>query len=208
MGTWTNQKATPAHAWQRMQLCRLTAAFVMRRPKARHHSLALYMLLRGITLLVRCGNKPEAPKRIRQLLTPTRWRHGDTAIMCACTSQIAYSWICVPTTLPPAFVHFLNKHGGKEMWFYRAARVRISVHAHSKTSPGLYFCKSTRHGSHPNPPGRMHARKVQVAKTWHLSLPPHALRMLLSGICAHAGAGGLDMARGGAEAAGGAQGHR
>ena len=110
-----------------MQQRTLTAASCMHRPKARHHSLALYMLLRGTTLLVRCGNKPEAPKHIRQLLTPTRWRHGDTAIMCACTSQIAYSWICVPGTLPPAFVHFLNKHGGKEPWFYRAARVRRSL---------------------------------------------------------------------------------
>ena len=89
----------------------------------RHHSLAIYVLLRGITLLVRCGNKPDAPRLVRRLLAPTRWRHGDTGLMCLCTSQLAYSWICKPQTLPPTFVHFLNKHGGKELWFYRAARV-------------------------------------------------------------------------------------
>ena len=99
----------------------------LHRPKVRHHSLAIYVLLRGITLLVRCGNKPDAPKLVRRLLAPTRWQHGDTGLMCLCTSQLAYSWICKPQTLPPTFVHFLNKHGGKEMWFYRAARVRTSL---------------------------------------------------------------------------------
>ena len=58
------------------------------RPKTRHHSLALYILLRGITLLVRCGNKPDAPPAVRKLLTATRLKHGDTALMCACTSQV------------------------------------------------------------------------------------------------------------------------
>ena len=37
--------------------------------------------------------------------------------------QIGYSWICKPHTLPPTFVHFLNHHGGKELWFYKAAKV-------------------------------------------------------------------------------------
>ena len=40
--------------------------------------------------------------------------------------QIGYSWICKPHTLPPTFVHFLNHHGGKELWFYKAAKVRLS----------------------------------------------------------------------------------
>ena len=63
------------------------------RPKARHDSLALYILLRGITLLVRCGNKPDAPPAVRKLLTITRLKHGDTALMCACTSQACpHSW--------------------------------------------------------------------------------------------------------------------
>ncbi len=59
------------------------------RPKTRHHSLALYVLLRGITLLVRCGNKPDVPPAVRKLLTVTRLKHGDTALMCACTSQVS-----------------------------------------------------------------------------------------------------------------------
>ena len=58
------------------------------RPKTRHDSLAIYILLRGITLLVRCGNKPNAPPAVRKLLTVTRLKHGDTALMCACTSQV------------------------------------------------------------------------------------------------------------------------
>ena len=66
----------------------LSGALDASRPKTRHHSLALYILLRGITLLVRCGNKPDAPPAVRKLLTITRMKHGDTALMCACTSQV------------------------------------------------------------------------------------------------------------------------
>lgn len=86
------------------------------------------------------------------LLKPTRWRHGDVALMCLSTAQIGYSWIALPRvrvalwergwavgwssicpskctaskhvitpphppallqTLPPSFVRFLDKHGGK-----------------------------------------------------------------------------------------------
>ncbi|CAL8462877.1 g2411 [Coccomyxa elongata] len=114
-------------------------------PKTRHHSLAIYILLRGLTLLVRCGNKPDAPPLVRRLLTPTRWRHGDTALMCACTSQIGYSWICKPQTLPATFVHFLNHHGGKELWFYRAAR-ELSERNWRGDPPGpLESLKGTEH---------------------------------------------------------------
>ena len=38
----------------------------MRRPKSRHTSLALYVLIRGVTLLIRCGNKPNADPRLRR----------------------------------------------------------------------------------------------------------------------------------------------
>lgn len=90
--------------------------------KARHDSLAIYILLRGITLLVRCGNKPNAPAWVRKLLTPTRMEHGDTLLMCVCTAQIAYSWIIKPHTMPPSFIAFLNHHGGHDNYFYVAAK--------------------------------------------------------------------------------------
>jgi hypothetical protein len=61
-----------------------------------HTSLALYVLIRGLTLLTRCGNLPEAHPTKRALLAPTRWRHGDVALMCLATSQIGYSWIALP----------------------------------------------------------------------------------------------------------------
>ena len=88
-----------------------------------HNSLAIYVLLRGITLLVRCGNKPTAPKALRSILAPTRWHHGDIVLMCLATSQLGYSWIHMPKTLPPAYNSFLNYHGGKEMYHYDAVRV-------------------------------------------------------------------------------------
>lgn len=96
---------------------------VSTRPGDRHTSLALYILLRGITLLIRCGNKPDAPPTVRKVLAPTRWKHGDTALMCLATSQITYSWIMMPHTLPKSYVKFLNKHGGRQQWHYDAAKV-------------------------------------------------------------------------------------
>lgn len=74
------------------------------RRKQRHHSLATYILLRGLTLLVRTGNKPDCRQRhplLHALLAPTRMEHGDTLLMCIATSQIIYSFIVMPSTLPP-----------------------------------------------------------------------------------------------------------
>ena len=93
------------------------------RPNDRHTSLALYILLRGVTLLIRCGNKPDAPPAVRKVLIPTRWQHGDTTLMCLATSQILYSWIMMPHTLPSSYIKFLNRHGGRQQWHYNAARV-------------------------------------------------------------------------------------
>lgn len=87
-----------------------------------HTSLALYVLLRGITLLIRCGNLPEAARWKRILLTPTRWPHGDVLMMCVATAQLGYSWIVLPSTLPVSYVRFLNKHGGKDLVYLDAVR--------------------------------------------------------------------------------------
>lgn len=123
------------------------------RPGDRHTSLALYILLRGITLLIRCGNKPDAPLAVRKALAPTRWKHGDTALMCLATSQITYSWIMMPHTLPKSYVKFLNKHGGRQQWHYDAAKVRLylnnSCHCLSSVLwPGPVSCSTVaRHCS-------------------------------------------------------------
>ena len=97
------------------------------RLKDNHNSLALYILLRGIALLIRCGNKETTNPVIHSCLAPTRWKHGDTILMCASLSQLGYSWILKPTTLPHAYVTFLNHHGGKPLYTYRALRVWPSL---------------------------------------------------------------------------------
>ena len=104
-------------------------------PDTTHTSLALYVLLRGITLLVRCGNLPTASPWKRRLLTPTRWHHGDVFLMCLSTCQFGYSWIVMPSTLPPSYVRFLNKHGGKEMYVLEAIREMCHRHPHSQNTP-------------------------------------------------------------------------
>lgn len=49
-----------------------------------------------VAIVCRCGNLPDANPRLRALLAPTRWQHGDVALMCLSTMQIAYSWIILP----------------------------------------------------------------------------------------------------------------
>ncbi|KAF5834998.1 hypothetical protein DUNSADRAFT_8055 [Dunaliella salina] len=91
----------------------------------RHHSLATYILLRGLTLLVRTGNKPDCQQRhpvLHALLAPTRMAHGDTALMCLASSQIIYSFIVMPATLPPSYARFIDKIAGKESFVWHGAR--------------------------------------------------------------------------------------
>ena len=112
---------------------------------SRHDSLALYVLLRGVALLVRCGNRPAAAPWKRRLLAPTRWRHGDVALMCLSTSQLAYSGIVEPSTLPPSYVRFLNKHGGQELALYEALR-EMCARAAERAPPGpLAALRGTPH---------------------------------------------------------------
>lgn len=64
----------------------LLLLFTPPRPGNRHYSLATYILLRGLTLLIRVGNKERNKQRhpaLHTLLAPTRIEHGDTMLMCA-----------------------------------------------------------------------------------------------------------------------------
>lgn len=76
----------------------------------RHTSLALYILVRAAVLAARCGIKSP---RLGWLFRPLTWQHGDVFLMCLSCSQILYAWIVEPSTLPPSYLAFLNKHGGK-----------------------------------------------------------------------------------------------
>lgn len=51
--------------------------------------------------------------------------------MCLATSQIGYSWIVLPQTLPPGYVRFLNQHGGKQDCHYGAVRVSLVLACNS-----------------------------------------------------------------------------
>lgn len=56
----------------------------------------MYVFLRGLVLLVRCGNLPRGPAWRRRLLAPTRATHGDVALMCLAVTQLGYSWMVTP----------------------------------------------------------------------------------------------------------------
>eukprot|EP00899_Mesostigma_viride_P008767 jgi/Mesvir1/17892/Mv12962-RA.2 len=80
--------------------------------KSKHYSMATYILVRATVLLGRCGLKYESSRR---WCAPLGWSHGDVLLTCLSASQILYSWICMPSTLPSSYVHFLNIHGGKPL---------------------------------------------------------------------------------------------
>eukprot|EP00878_Enallax_costatus_P025529 GHUV01027316.1.p1 GENE.GHUV01027316.1~~GHUV01027316.1.p1 ORF type:complete len:501 (+),score=122.52 GHUV01027316.1:63-1565(+) len=93
--------------------------------KNRHYSLATYILLRGVTLLMRTGNKERVRQRhpwLYAVLAPTRFAHGDTALMCAACSQIIYAFIMMPQTLPASYVRFIRKQGAKELYVWQGIR--------------------------------------------------------------------------------------
>jgi hypothetical protein len=92
----------------------------------RRDELSLYFLLRGVTLLVRTGNKAPAGSLLRRALALTRWRHGDSAMMCASTWQILYSYLMMPSTLPRGYIKFLDRMAGFDSWLIPVARVRCS----------------------------------------------------------------------------------
>lgn len=137
-------------------------AMLLTGPQQAQTSLALYVLIRGLTLLVRCGNLPEAHPVKRMLLKPTRWRHGDVALMCLSTAQIGYSWIALPRTLPPSFVRFLDKHGGKPPHVYSAVRemTRRAAAGAAASAPLLSLAGTPeQHLGGPVPCGFLHPGK-------------------------------------------------
>mmetsp|Transcript_5717 Transcript_5717/g.16345 ORF Transcript_5717/g.16345 Transcript_5717/m.16345 type:complete len:591 (+) Transcript_5717:231-2003(+) len=163
-------------------------------PKTRHTSLALYVLIRGISLLIRCGNKPSAPPAIRKLLTLTRWRHGDTALMCLSTSQIGYSWLMHPNTLPPAYINFLNRHGGAEVCKYRAVQELAERNAAGKPLGRLKALQGTQHAHFRDriPCGFLHAghsctghTAVFLPRSYLRSLPVYIPVYLLPALLVH-----------------------
>lgn len=113
--------------------------------KTTHTSLALYVFIRAMVLLVRCGNLPTAAPWKRKLLAPTRWQHGDVALMCLSTIQLGYSWIVCPSTLPPSYVRFLNKHGGKDLQYMDAVREMCHRHAAGVPPGRLRSLRGTPH---------------------------------------------------------------
>lgn len=104
-------------------------------PGADHTSLAMYVFVRGLVLLVRCGNLPGAPEWRRRLLAPTRVPHGDVMLMCLAITQLGYSWMVTPQTLPKSYVRFLNKHGGKPDYMYGAVRELIRLQRQGRGFP-------------------------------------------------------------------------
>jgi len=80
-----------------------------------HTSLALYIFLRSVVLLARCGFKRgERDPALRAALSPLQYRHGDVLLMCMAASQLTYAFIHEPTTLPGNYIKFLQKQVGKD----------------------------------------------------------------------------------------------
>eukprot|EP00252_Welwitschia_mirabilis_P025869 TRINITY_DN8246_c0_g1_i2.p1 TRINITY_DN8246_c0_g1~~TRINITY_DN8246_c0_g1_i2.p1 ORF type:complete len:513 (-),score=84.57 TRINITY_DN8246_c0_g1_i2:234-1772(-) len=84
-----------------------------------HNSLAVYILMRAAVLASRCGIKSE---KFGFLCKPLTWKYGDVFLMCLSSSQILYSHILKPETLPPSYRAFLLKHGDKNALICEAVK--------------------------------------------------------------------------------------
>lgn len=88
-----------------------------------HTSLSIYVFLRGLTLLVRCGNKAPGRGILYSLLAPTRMLHGDTLLMSLACTQILYCFALMPHTMPRSYVNFILRHSQKAPYVWNAIRV-------------------------------------------------------------------------------------
>ncbi|GAX83428.1 hypothetical protein CEUSTIGMA_g10853.t1 [Chlamydomonas eustigma] len=112
------------------QLLRLTGS------ETKHYSLATYVMLRGLTLLVRSANREEkSSSLVHKLLALTRLEHGDTVLMCLSTSQIIYSFVMMPSTLPRSYIRFLTKQAAADSWVIKAMQ-ELAVRNWSGIKPG------------------------------------------------------------------------
>lgn len=138
----------------------------------RRDELALYFLLRGVTLLVRCGNKAPASSALRRALAPTRWEDGDAVMMCIATWQIIYSYVLLPQTLPRGYVRFLNRMAGFDSWLVPVARVRIRLLVRLLVAHAAYV--GMAHASHQ----RVHPNACMLRcelEHWHARARPNLL---------------------------------
>ena len=88
-----------------------------------HMSLATYVLVRALVLLVRCGLKdtrPRAQKILRAI--GAEYEHSDVVLLCATASHLLATFIAVPHTLDGGYLNFLKKHGGRTPETMRALR--------------------------------------------------------------------------------------
>lgn len=91
----------------------------------RHNSLAIYVFIRSLTLLIRCGNHSTKHRLLKLLLWPTRLSHGDIIIMCLTSAQIIYSYIMMPHTLPKSYKHFLTRQTCRPAYVWETLRVSL-----------------------------------------------------------------------------------
>jgi len=120
--------------WRAMVAGGVAGGSVVLAPGEGHVSLGLWMALKGLGFLVRCGNVPlerggggategeegeegEDKSRLRRawvrtLLAPTRFEQGDVVLMCVAWSVLAYVYVVEPGALPAGMVKFLDKQIG------------------------------------------------------------------------------------------------
>jgi len=113
-----------------------------------HSALAAYILLRGLVVLVRVGNKPGSPSWVRTALAPSRWEHGDTLLMCLASSQILKAWLTAPQTLPASYLRFINVQTNIDPLLHDALR-EWARRNHGQPAPLRALASSARFSGRP-----------------------------------------------------------
>lgn len=90
----------------------------------RHDGLAIYIFIRSLTLLVRCGNRSKR-RWLLYLLWPTRLKHGDTLLVSFTGAHIVYAFIMAQHTLSPPYKRFLERQVNRDQHIIDAIKVRF-----------------------------------------------------------------------------------
>lgn len=132
--------------WRCLVAGMLAGLGIMLAPKSGRSSLATYIFLRGLTVLLRSLNKESSPipPLIRTILSVTRMDHGDVALMCLSGSVILYCFIMQPSALPSSYVRWIMRQGATEPWVWAAIREQAVNNSSDQCREPLKMLRGTR----------------------------------------------------------------
>jgi len=101
--------------------------------------IAVYLFVRAMRVVVEAFIKQNGD----QIPTPLReFQHYDTGLFCLTACQILYAYIFEPTSLPPSYMAFLLRAGGKHSTVLNAMKAVCTGASMNREAVGAYCAKA------------------------------------------------------------------